>query len=251
MAEHLILLTNDDGMDAPGLVALREVLKERGRLVVVAPTSERSASSHGLTLRRHIPVIEKGEDWFGVEGTPADCVIFALHKILPRRPDLVVSGINDGPNLGDDVLYSGTVAAAREASMYEVPSLAVSLASRDHNDFRPAAEFFGKMLDELRPERLLNGTFLNVNFPHGEASSFRFTRQGNRRRVSAVVEEKAISGGTHYWIGADQSERQIEADSDYRAIQEGVVSVTPLHRDQTDYRALGLFNGKSRLERSS
>lgn len=235
-----ILLTNDDGAEAHGLMAVRDQLAELGQVVVVAPYEEKSAVSHGLTLHYPIRTIELGSDHYALTGTPADCVLFALRQLLPEPPDLVVSGINHGANLGDDILYSGTVAGAREASINGIPSLAVSqvLDKQSAPDFKTAAAFVRSLIEDLFPERIPPGGFLNVNIPKGKLAGYRFTRQGSKRAASKIEEKLDPRGRKYYWIGPDESEWIIEADTDYQAIQDGVVSITPLHRDQTDYRGL-------------
>ncbi|MGH9340170.1 MAG: 5'/3'-nucleotidase SurE [Acidobacteriota bacterium] len=241
----LILLTNDDGARALGIIALKEELSALGEVVVVAPSEERSAVSHGLTIHHPIRVIELSGNHYALTGNPADCVIFAVRKLLRRMPDIVVSGINHGPNLGDDVLYSGTVAGAREAALYGIPSMAVSLAALQASpDFKPAAGFVRQLIREFYPERFLAGTFLNVNVPEGEIKEYRFTRQGTKVADSAIEEKHDPRGRKYYWIGRDESEWVIEADTDYHAIQDKVVSITPLHHDQTDYRSLKEYTEK-------
>ena len=245
-SDLLILLTNDDGIGASGLSALKHVLGDLGSVVTVAPSEERSAASHGLTIHRPIRITPVSTDTYAVTGTPVDCVIFALRKILPRLPDLVVSGINHGANLGDDIFYSGTVAAAREASLNRLSAMAVSLASQRREDYAPAAGFVRRLIEEIYPKGISPGTFLNVNIPDGRATEYRYTRQGSKRVANAILEKEDPRGRSYYWIGQDMSEWEVEADTDYQAIQEGLVSVTPLQRDQTDYRTLRLFNdGKS------
>jgi 5'-nucleotidase len=239
--ERLILLTNDDGVKALGLRCLRRTLSRLGRVIVVAPSEERSGSSHSLTMHQPVRISSSEEDVYAVTGTPVDCVIFALRKILPRLPDLVVSGLNHGPNLGDDVLYSGTVGAAREAALAGVPSLAVSLLGSKKEEFVAAAEFVVRLISEVRAEKLPEGLFLNINVPRGCPSEYRFTRQATKRADSAVEEKKDPRGRTYYWIGADLGQWNVHADSDYQAVQNGLISVTPLQRDQTDYRALETF----------
>lgn len=237
--ELLILLTNDDGAEARGLLALQEELKNLGRVIVVAPAEERSAVSHALTIHMPIRLIELAADHFALTGTPADCVLFAIRKLLPRPPDLVVSGINHGPNLGDDILYSGTVAGAREAALHSVPAVAVShLNGRSEIDFEPAARYSVELIRKLYADKIPAGTYLNINLPSGKPRGFRFTRQGSRRLYSSVEEKKDPRGRSYYWIGRDESVWLLESETDYQAIQDGFVSVTPLHRDQTDYRTL-------------
>lgn len=241
--ELLILLTNDDGVESPGLRLLATALADFGTIVVVAPAEERSAASHALTIHQPIRVKEIQENHYSLTGTPVDCVLFAVRKLLPRLPDLVVSGINCGPNLGDDILYSGTVAAAREAALYRIPALAISLVTRKEcPDYGPATRFVRRLTEEFYPERIPQGTFLNVNIPEGELREYRFTRQGSKLVASSIQEKSDPRGRTYYWIGPDESEWVIEADTDYQAIRHGVVSITPLQRDQTDYRTLRWYN---------
>lgn len=244
----LILITNDDGVDAPGLKALRSVLVPLGRVVVAAPAEERSASSQALTIHHPIRVKMTGEDSFAITGTPADCVILALRKLLPRPPDVVVSGINHGPNLGEDVLYSGTVGAAREAALSGCPALAISLVSRREEDYAPAARFTARLIRELFPGKMPPGTCLNVNVPGGAALDYRFTRQGSKEAPSAIEEKEDPRGRSYYWIGQDAGVWKEGTDTDYQAVREGFVSVTPLQRDQTDYKALGLLSREEPLE---
>lgn len=241
----LILLTNDDGIEARGLKVLQESLRSLGRVVTVAPSEERSASGHGLTIHHPIRITPLREDYYSVSGTPVDCVIFAFRKILSRLPDLVVSGINHGPNLGDDVHYSGTVAAAREAAFYQIPALAVSLVSRDKDDYSNAGAFTSRLIREFHPWGWPGGTFLNVNIPGGSPVGYRVTRQGSKRIASHIEEKEDPRGRAYYWIGQDPSVWQVEAETDYQAISDGFVSVTPLQRDQTDYRSLRAFQDKS------
>lgn len=238
--DRLVLLTNDDGVRAEGLLALKRELSGWGRVVVVAPSEERSAVSQGLTIHRPLRVFEVSESHYSLTGTPADCVIFALRKMLPRFPDLVVSGINHGPNLGDDIIYSGTVAGAREAAIHQIPALAASaVGSRGNFTFSQAAVFVRRLIDELFP--FPKGTFLNVNIPDGDPVAYRFTRQGSKAAEGAIEEKRDPRGRTYYWIARDESEWLIEAETDHEAIRAGEVSVTPLQRDQTDYGALASY----------
>ncbi len=237
--DFLILLTNDDGVGAPGLAALEASLRQVSRVVVVAPSEEKSGVSHALTIHQPIRILEKGPDRFAVTGTPADCVIFACTKILSVPPNLVISGINNGPNLGDDVHYSGTVAGAREAALRQIPAIAVSLASRfDATDFGPAAEFVRVLVEQLSLEVMPAGTYWNINVPEGEIKGYRFTRQGSRLVFAAIEEKRDPRGRPYYWIGRDDSEGLPEPDTDYEAIKDQVVSITPLQPDHTDYRVL-------------
>lgn len=234
-----ILLTNDDGVEARGLLSLKEHLRQLGEVFVVAPSEEKSAASHSLTIHHPIRAMEVDRNHFALTGTPADCVLFAIRKLMEQPPDLVISGINHGANLGEDILYSGTVAGAREASLHGIPALAVSLVNGGvTQDFTFAAEYTCRLVRELWPAQIPGGAYLNVNIPSGTPNGYRFTRQGSKRTISAIQEKRDPRGRAYYWIGPDESEWAIEADTDYHAIQEGLVSITPLHRDQTDYRAL-------------
>jgi len=230
-----ILLTNDDGVDATGLRVLARSLQSLGRVVVVAPARERSAVSHALTLHDPLRLHPRGDDVFALDGTPADCILVAMNRILPQLPQLVVSGINAGSNLGDDVMYSGTVAAAREGSFYEVPAIAFSLQSGDPMDYEacagPALDICRRCLE--RPPR--PGTFLNVNFPAGPLNGRRVTRLSRKTARSTVHEKQDPRGRTYYWIGLDRSVWDAAEGTDYWAVNHGFISLTPLHRDQTSY----------------
>ncbi|RPI19092.1 MAG: 5'/3'-nucleotidase SurE [Acidobacteria bacterium] len=238
-SDRLVLLTNDDGFGSRGLVALEEALRSLVNVVVVAPYEEKSAVSHGVTIHHPLRLVEMGEDRYALTGTPADCVIFALTKLLPRTPNLVISGINAGPNLGDDIHYSGTVAGAREASFHLIPSIAVSLVSlRDGADFEPAAAIARQLVEEMSPEMMPAGTFWNVNVPAGKLCGFKFTRQGSRLSWGNVEEKEDPRGRKYYWIGRDDAQWSPQPDTDYQAVEDHLVSITPLQHDHTDYRSL-------------
>ena len=240
-----LLLTNDDGVRAEGLLALRSEMAGLGRPIVVAPDEERSGVSHGLTIHHPIRVSKIDADRYSLTGTPADCVLFAIQK-LGCTPDLVISGINHGPNLGDDILYSGTVAAAREGSLYGVPSVAVSLVVAElGSDFGPAARFVRELIHEFYPDRFSDGCFLNINVPPGNPQTYRFTRQGSKLPAGSVEEKQDPRGRKYYWIGRDESRWVLGAGTDYRAVREGFISITPLQRDQTDYRTLKWYAGQT------
>jgi len=235
----LLLLTNDDGVNADGLQLLHKRVQHLGETVICAPDRNCSASSRKLTLDRPLNVIEFGEDVFAVDGTPADSVLMALHHILPRKPDIVVSGINAGPNLGEDVFYSGTVSAAMEARSYGVPSVAVSLASWTGEGLEESGDVAAWIV-----EHMLNGSVppdlvLNVNIPGKMVSTgARLTRLGKRRYVDLITKSKGPRGRAVYWIGGEGPIWEKDPLSDYAAVHEGVVSVTPLGDDLTDYNAL-------------
>jgi 5'-nucleotidase len=235
----LILITNDDGIHSPGLRVLAETLRPLGRIVVVAPDRERSAVSHALTLHTPLRAVEQSTDWWAIDGTPTDCVNLGIHGLLKRSPDLVVSGINLGANLGDDLTYSGTVAAAMEATLMGVPALAVSLAAERFlaEDFAWGGRWAAKLAIQVAEHGLPADTFLNVNIPVGRPMGMRLTRQGKRRYADAVVRKLDPRGRAYYWIGVGELAFQDLEGTDVHAVRRGLVSVTPLHLDLTNYAA--------------
>jgi 5'-nucleotidase len=235
----LILITNDDGIHSLGLRVLARSLQTLGRVVVVAPDRERSAVSHALTLHAPLRATEQADDWWAVDGTPTDCVNLGIHGLLKATPDLVVAGINLGANLGDDLTYSGTVAAAMEATLMGVPAMAFSLAGDrfTEEDFLPAGRWAARLAQSVLDHGLPADTFLNVNVPSGEPRGFNLTRQGKRRYSDAVVQKLDPRGRTYYWIGAGELSFQNLEGTDVHAVQNGLVSVTPLHLDLTNYAA--------------
>jgi 5'-nucleotidase len=240
MDQRLILVTNDDGVSAPGLQALAEALAALGQVCVVAPDREVSACGQSLTLTRPVDAQAIGRDVYSVNGTPADCVNLALLRVLRRRPDLVVSGINRGANLGDDVYYSGTVGGAREGTFFGIPALAVSLATRSEGDFAVAADF-GARLARLVFERGLPArTLLNVNVPAGRPSRAVVTVQGHRRpdRDDGDGSDARRSSGDWPELSAGDDGSAL---SDIEAVKQGWISVTPLHTDSTFHAAVPVF----------
>jgi 5'-nucleotidase len=235
----LILVTNDDGIHSPGLRILARSLQPLGRVVVVAPDRERSAVSHALTLHSPLRAVEQAEGWWAVDGTPTDCVNLGIHGLVKAVPDLVVSGINLGANLGDDLTYSGTVAAAMEATLMGVPAIAVSLAADRFldEDFRWAGRWSAHLAALVREHGLPADTFLNVNIPAGDPQGLQITRQGKRRYAEGVVRNLDPRGRVYYWIGAGELTFQDLEGTDAHAIQHRMVSVTPLHLDLTNYSA--------------
>jgi 5'-nucleotidase len=204
MKTPLILVTNDDGVYAPGVRRLREAVRPLGEVVVVAPERDNSAVSHSLTMNRPLRVVELEKNIFTIDGTPTDCVTIAINKILARKPDLLVSGINPGANLGDDISYSGTVSAAIEGTMYAIPSLAFSLDGPPPHDFEVASAVAWKLAAMALAFHLPSHTLLNINIPllpAGEIRGIRFTRQGRRVYRDAIQETLDPWGRTHYWIG--------------------------------------------------
>lgn len=235
----LILVTNDDGIHSPGIIALSQALKTLGQVVVVAPDRERSAVGHALTLHSPLRAEELCADMYAVDGTPTDCVNLGIHGFLGKKPDLVVSGINRGGNLGDDITYSGTVSAALEATLMGVPALAVSLESTSFSleDFRLAACFSARLGGKILQRGLPQDTFLNVNVPAGIPRGVELTRQGKRRYAEAVVEKIDPRGRKYYWIGGGESGFQDVEGTDFHAVAAGKISITPLHLDLTNYRS--------------
>jgi 5'-nucleotidase len=235
-----ILLTNDDGIHSDGLQALERTLLEVGDVFVVAPASEMSGASHSLTLSRPLRIRQIDDRHWTVDGTPTDCVTLALHKILSEDelPHLCVSGINHGGNLGDDATYSGTVAGALEATILGVTGIAISLVARDHFNFSEAARFALLAVRKILAEGLPEGTLLNVNVPQGEIKGVKVTRQGIKNARPVITEHIDPRGKPYFWIGEQYFRSNSEDGTDYRAIEEGYISVTPLKSDMTDHGAL-------------
>ena len=235
----MILACNDDGIQSEGLSRLVEALEGIDRVVVVAPDRERSAVSHALTLDRPLRADEVRHGWFAVTGTPTDCVNLAVNGLLDERPWLVVSGINRGANLGDDVTYSGTVSAAMEAVLLGIPAVAFSQVGRVGFHYAAAAAFARSLVASLRERALPPDTLLNVNVPEDEKpKGHRVTRQGKRRYGDAIVEKVDPRGRKYYWIGGSELGFPDEPGTDFAAVKAGYVSVTPLHLDLTNYESM-------------
>jgi 5'-nucleotidase len=233
-----ILLTNDDGYRSEGIHALAGAFKALGEVTIVAPVNEASAIGHALTLR-HVLRLEKIADRvFAVDGTPTDCVNIAITQVFKGLPDLVVSGINRGWNLGDDVTYSGTVAGALEAALLGVPAMAVSLKFAREFDFGPASRAAAAIAAQLLASPLPSRTFLNINLPPGQPKGYRVTVQAKRNHVTSVAERHDPKGRPYYWIEEGQNEWEPHDRSDYQAVRDGYVSVTPLQPDLTAHDAL-------------
>jgi len=236
-----VLLTNDDGYQAAGLRALAEELKDFAHVHIVAPSWERSGAAQSLTLRQPIICHRTGENEWAIDGTPADCVIVALHKLLDSRPDLVISGINHGANLGENVYYSGTVGAAREAAIHHVPGLAVSLCSKRVNaDFAPSARLARQMAELILTEGLPDQVLLNVNVPENWNGTSRFTRQSKKITRTVLREGEDPRAQRYFWLSEQRIDREMEldAESDYAAVFAAEASVTPLHLDPTHVESL-------------
>jgi 5'-nucleotidase len=238
-----ILITNDDGYRSQGIRALFDAFKPLGAVTMVAPIEEASAIGHALTLRHplRLEAINEAERIFAVDGTPTDCVNVAVVHVFKGLPDFVVSGINKGYNLGDDVTYSGTVSGALEGALLGVPAIAVSLrATRGDYDFSHAARAAVTMAEAMLSRPLPPRTFLNINVPKGEPKGYRVTVQAKRNHVTSVAERHDPKGRPYYWIEEGQNEWEPHDRSDYQAVRDGYISVTPLQPDLTAYDALAL-----------
>lgn len=243
-----ILVTNDDGVRSEGIHELARAVARLGAVTIVAPHVEASAIGHALTLRRPLRVEQQAEHVFEVDGTPTDCVNVAVAKILSEPPDLVLSGINKGYNLGDDVTYSGTVAGAMEGALLGIPSIAISLerATRAY-DFKPAAVAASQVAERvLAGSALPPRTFININVPSGRPKGFRITVQARRNHVTVVDRRIDPRGQPYYWIEEGQNDWEKHDRSDYQACRDGFVSITPLQPDLTDYHALAMLDELSK-----
>jgi len=233
-----ILLSNDDGYFAPGIVSLAESLASLGAVTIVAPERDRSGSSNSLTLDRPLTVRQaRGQTYF-VNGTPTDCVHLAVTGMLEQLPDIVISGINHGANMGDDTLYSGTVAAATEGFLLGIPSIAISLVAEGGNHFPTAGRVAAELVNRFRERSLEQPVLLNVNVPDVEYEKlrgFRVTRLGRRHKAEPVVKTSTPRGETVYWIGAAGSAQDAGEGTDFHAVASSFVSITPLQVDLTRY----------------
>jgi len=236
-----ILITNDDGVHSQGLSVLKTALSSIARVIVIAPDRERSATGHSLTLIHPVRVEEIGEDIFVTDGTPADCINVGIMGVISVKPDMIVSGINPAPNLGDDVTYSGTVAAAMEGTLLGIPSFAVSINGSDNQYLESAGMIAVKIAGGIEKNGLGDGTFLNVNVPNLPIEKIKgmvITRQGKRAYREELIKRIDPRGKTYYWIGSKGIIDFQEEGADVMAIAGDMVSVTPLHLDLTDYAAM-------------
>jgi 5'-nucleotidase len=234
-----ILVTNDDGYRSDGIIALARELDALGEVTIVAPVQEASAIGHALTLRHPLRLESVGDRTFAVDGTPTDCVNVAVTQVFKGLPDLVVSGINKGWNLGDDVTYSGTVAGALEGALLGIPAIAVSLRqTRGDYDFTYASRAAAAVAQAIVRRPLPSRTFLNINVPKGPPKGYRVTVQAKRNHVTSIAERRDPKGRPYYWIEEGQNEWEPHDRSDYQAVRDGYVSVTPLHPDLTAHHAL-------------
>jgi 5'-nucleotidase len=239
-----ILVTNDDGVHSEGIRILADALRPLGDITVVAPIQEASAIGHALTLRHPLRIDEIGPRVFAVDGTPTDCVNLAITHVLKSKPDLIVSGINKGWNLGDDVTYSGTVSGALEGALLEIPSIAISTQRiKDECEFGPSAAAAATVAQAVLERGLPKFTFLNINVPMGPMKGFRVTVQAKRNHVTVVSERMDPRHREYYWIEEGENEWEPHDRSDYQAVRDGYVSITPLQPDMTAYDALAYVEG--------
>jgi 5'-nucleotidase len=243
-----VLITNDDGIHAPGLRAVVEALREFAAVSVVAPSSERSATAQSITLRTPVTCEQIAEREWAIDGTPTDAVIVALNKLLPEPPDLVLSGINRGGNMGENVFYSGTVGAAMEAAINRLPAVAVSLSHRGRNyHFEQAARFTRHLAEIVLAEGMPEGVMLNVNIPQPWKGGVRFTRQSKRVTRNLLQEGTDPRGRTYFWLHEQQLTDGVDEDSDYAAVFAGVVSVTPIQLERTHVTSLNHLSHWAKL----
>ncbi len=236
-----VLLTNDDGLSSPGLLALARAMGSLADTFVVAPEHERSAASHAITLHKPLRAVQatlgdSGLPAWATNGTPADCVVLAVLDLLGTPPDVVVSGINVGANLGMDLIYSGTVSGAVEAALFGIPAIAISVASFTEIQWEPAAAFAAQLAQEVNRHGLPRDTFLNVNVPNLPVDQIRgveITRQSARRYVSRLEKRADPRGRDYYWLTGSPNGGESDPGTDARAVAEGRISITPLRLDMT------------------
>jgi len=236
-----ILVSNDDGYLAPGIVRLAAALQEIAEVTVVAPDRDRSGASHSLTLKQPLYVTRHDNGFYSVEGTPTDCVHLAINGLLTEQPDMVVSGINAGANMGDDVIYSGTVAAAMEGRFLGLPAVAVSMTAYRSHHLDTAARIAKQLVMRLRADPLPADIILNVNVPDlpwEQVAGFQTTRLGHRHQSEPMVKMTDPRGNTVYWVGPAGPEQDAGPGTDFHAVRSGFVSVTPLQVDLTRHRVL-------------
>jgi 5'-nucleotidase len=241
----LVLLSNDDGINSEGLQALKVALQGTDDVWVVGPDSERTCIGHAITLHKPLRIHKLNHRTFSTNGTPADSVLLALRVLLPRKPDLVISGINKGPNMGQDVSYSGTVAAAKEGAFAGIISLAVSLNARSDFLFDAACRAVVEIVQTVREGRLPPQTLLNINIPnipYEKNKGIRVTRLGKRIYNGNIIERIDPRGGPYYWIGGDGEAFEAVEGTDLHAVDLGYISVTPLHWDLTSHESISHFS---------
>ena len=244
-----ILICNDDGIGSPGIQVLANALKEIGEITVVAPLAEQSAAGHAITMKIPLRITEfyKNGDFFGyaVDGTPADCIKIGIKNIMKCSPDIVVSGINNGANTAINIIYSGTVSAAREAAIMDVPSIAVSVTHHAPKNYDYAGKISQKLTELVVSKGLPNGTLLNINVPdvpEEKIAGILLTKQGKSKWDDIYEERKDPYGKNYYWLTGKLIDADYDLDTDYYSIKNNYVSVTPIHFDLTDYKTFEAMN---------
>ncbi len=241
-----ILLSNDDGYFAPGLICLAETLSSIADVVVVAPERDRSGASNSLTLDRPLNLRRAASGFHYVNGTPTDCVHLALTGMLDSQPDMVISGINAGANMGDDTIYSGTVAAATEGFLFGIPAIAISLAGKELEHYLTAARVAVDMVEHFKKQPGIQPWLLNINvpdIPYAQLQGTQVTRLGKRHKAEPVVKAMSPNGETVYWVGAAGKAQDAGEGTDFHALAQQRVSITPLQMDLTQYSQLDAVNG--------
>ena len=236
-----LLLSNDDGIHSLGLKLLADALSQMGKTTVVAPNRNRSAASNSLTLDRPIRAQKMSDNWYSVDGTPTDCVHLGITGLIDEEPNIVVSGINAGANLGDDVIYSGTVAAAMEGRFLGLPAVAISITSFHPSYLEDAARVSYELISKLTSTQLPNDVIININIPDlpkEELKGIQTTRLGNRHKAEPVIQSEDPRGKPIYWVGAAGPEQDSGPGTDFHAIKNGYISVSPMHLDLTHYKAM-------------
>lgn len=240
-----ILLSNDDGYESPGINTLAKALTDIADITVVAPDRDRSGASNSLTLESPIRATRVSENVVRVDGTPTDCVHLAITGLLKEEPDMVISGINDGANMGDDVLYSGTVAAAMEGRFLGLPAIAISMNRHDARYYETGAKVILKLIEKLKSEPIPGDVILNINVPDlpwEELSGIQVTRLGHRHKAEPVIKEQDPRGRDIYWVGPPGGEQDAGPGTDFYAVRNGYVSITPLQVDLTRHQVINDLN---------
>jgi len=238
-----ILISNDDGIDSPGIFALADELKKIGEVIVIAPRTEQSAVGHGITMKSPLRITEfsRNGEFFGyaIDGTPADCIKIGIRNIMSEIPDIVLSGINLGSNTAINIIYSGTVSAAREAAIMDVPSISVSVTSHIASRFDYAAKISAELTKMVVSKKLPKGTLLNVNvpdLPENQIAGIKLTQQGKSKWDDIYEERRDPAGKNYYWLTGNMVETDSTLEADQFAIRNNYVSITPIHFDLTDYK---------------
>ncbi len=242
----MILITNDDGIQSEGIKVLYEELRKKYKVVVVAPDRERSAVSRALTLYRPLRVEKINGEFYSVDGTPTDCVNLAVNSFFKGKIRMVVSGINRGPNMGEDITYSGTVSAAMEGLLLGIPSIAISCASRENFLFDTSAKVAIKIVEKVLKSGLPKDTLLNINVPNipfEQLKGIKITRMGKKRYSDTIVEKLDPRGRKYYWLAGEEIGYEPLGNSDLEAVEDGFVSVTPIHLDLTNYSVMDELKG--------